>query len=494
MLMTPPHRRKPMRVTSSTFFPLMPIVGIACAFFMSELLHTQWPEWRLHHMPLHSTMEAIGGIASIAMAIMLLQWRKEPANRTLQSLSLGFLSMGILELFHAMARPGNSFVLLRNVASFAGGVGFLSVWVPPLRRHPSQRTWLPWGVAAGASLFGSWALAFPDHIPEMIRDGRFTPTAVAPQGLACLCFLAAAARCLRDYRLSKRQEDFVFASLALLFGIAELVFMYSIPWDGRWWFWHLLRMTAYLLVLWEVGRSYLRTTSNLQASLEQTIQVEGALRQSEQRLRRSLDDREKMAQDLHDHVIQSIFAVTLNLERCRRLVHTRAQEVVEQLGTTLADLRMVIRDLRGYLVGLEQPISNGRDLETAFTSLIKSMATPGQLSIRLEVDPLAADRVTPEQASHLLSVAREALSNSLRHAAAKTGRLSLQFEEGHVRLTVADDGIGFQAAALQEQGHGLKNMAARAKKLNGRLDVISEPGHGTRVLFDLPREASHAPA
>lgn len=483
-----------MQAIPPTFLPLAPVAGIACAFFLSELLQAQWPDWRWHQMPLHSTMEALGGIASIGMAFVLIQRRDESASGKFQPLGLGFLGMGLLELFHAMAQPGNSFVLLRNVASFVGGVGFvLACWRRP-HRHPSQGTWQPWGVAAASSLFGSWALVYPDHIPEMIRNGLFTPTAVAPQGLACLCFLVATARCLLDYRQSKRREDFVFASLALMFGVAELVFMYSVPWDSRWWFWHLLRLTAYLLVLREVSRGYLRTISDLQASLEQTIQVEGALRQSEQRLRRSLDDREKMAQDLHDHVIQSIFAVTLNLERCRRLVRTHVQEAVNQLGTTLADLRLVIRDIRGYLVGLEQPISNGRELETAFTSLIKSMANPEQLPFRLEVDPLAADRVTPEQASHLLSVAREALSNSLRHSAARTGKLSLQFAEDHVRLTVVDDGIGFQATALQEQGHGLRNMAARAKRLHGRLEVISEPGQGTRVLFDLPREAPHASA
>lgn len=482
-----------MHATPPTFLLLAPVAGMACVFFLSEFLQAQWPEWRLHQVPLHSTMEAVGGIASIAMATMLLPRRDASASSKFQSLGLGFLGMGILELFHAMAQPGNSFVLLRNVASFAGGVGFLLACVQPQRR-PSQGTRLPGGVAAGASLLGAWALAFPDHIPEMVRHGHFTRTAVASQGLACLFFFAATARCFLDYRQSKQSEDFLFASLALMFGVAELVFMYSVPWDGRWWFWHLLRMTAYLLVLWEVGRGYLRTTADLKTSLEQTIQVEVALRQSEQRLRRSLDDREKMAQDLHDHVIQSIFAVTLNLERCRRLVSTHAQEVVAQLGTTLADLRLVIRDIRGYLVGQEPSISNGRELETALASLITSMAGPAQLPFRLEIDPLAADRVTPEQASHLLSIAREALSNSLRHSAARRGALSLQFEGDHVRLTVEDDGIGFQVTASLGQGHGLKNLAARAKRLNGRFEVISGPDRGTRILFDLPQESSHATA
>ncbi|MET0516929.1 MAG: sensor histidine kinase [Nitrospiraceae bacterium] len=474
--------------------PLVLVTGIASAFLLNWLLQVQWPDWRWHQMALHSTMEAIGGVASIAMAIVLLKRHEEPGSSKFQLLASGFLGMGILEVFHAMAQPGNSFVLLRNVASFAGGVGFGLMCLHRPRSSPSPGTWIPWGVTVGASMFGAWALAFPDQIPEMMRDGRFTPTAVAPQSLACLFFLAATARLLLDYRQSKRPEDFLLASLALMFGVAELVFMYSVPWDHRWWFWHILRLTAYLLVLWEVSRGYLRTISDLKASLEQTTRVEGALRQSEQHLRRSLDDRERMAQDLHDGIIQSIFAVTLNLERCQRLIRVPAKEVIGQLGAAIADLKLVIRDLRGYLVGLEPPITTGRELETAFASLVKSMASPVQLPFRLAVDPLAADRVTPEQASHLLSVAREALSNSLRHSAAKTGTVSLQFEEDHVRLIVEDDGSGFDATALQDQGHGLRNMAARARRLNGRLDVVSEPGQGTRVVFDLPQEASHASA
>jgi two-component system, NarL family, sensor histidine kinase DevS len=483
-----------MHVGSKVYLALLLIAGVACAVSMSGLLQAQWPDWRWHQTPLHSTMEAIGGIASIAMAIVLLQRREGPAGSKFQFLASGFLGMGILEVFHAMAQPGNSFVLLRNVASFAGGVGFGLVCIKRPEPSPSRGTGLPWGVAAAASMFGAWALAFPDHIPEMIRNGRFTPTAVAPQSLACLFFLAATARFLLDYRQSKRPEDFLFASLALMFGVAELVFMYSVPWDLRWWFWHALRLTAYLLVLWEVSRGYLRTISDLKNSLEQTTRVEGTLRQSEQHLRRSLDDRERMAQDLHDGIIQSIFAVTLNLERCQRLIGVPAKEVIGQLGAAIADLKLVIRDLRGYLVGLEPPIADGRELETAFATLVKSMASPVQLPFRLEVDPLAADRVTPEQASHLLSVAREALSNSLRHSAAKTGTVSLQFEEDHVRLIVEDDGVGFHRPAVEKQGHGLRNMAARARRLNGRLDVVTEPGQGTRVIFDLPQEASHASA
>lgn len=467
-------------------------VSTVGALVASITPHALWPDWRWHHEPLHSTMEAVGGLAAIAMAIVLRHKRDEPAARKYHALAAGFLSMGLLEEFHAIAQPGNGFVLLRNMASLAGGVGFLFVWWPDSIYTEAERRWLPRMVTVGALSLGTWILAFPEQIPEMVRNGEFTPTAVAPQSLACLFFLAATWRFGLDYRRSGRSEDALFANLALLFGLAEFVFMYSIPWDSRWWFWHLLRLIACLLVLAYVSRGYLRTVSALQGSLAQTIQAKETLRHSEAQLRQVLDERERMAQDLHDSTIQSLFAIGLDLERSQRLVPARPQEVVTQLGAAVAGLKVVIRDLRGYILGLEAPISNGREFESALTSLVNSMNSSHQLRFRLQVDPKAADRLTPEQSVLLLPIAREAMSNSLRHAAARTGTLSLQLQDGRVRLTVEDDGVGFHAATLQKHGHGLKNMEARAGKLGGRLEVTSEPGQGTRVRCDLPQEPFHA--
>ncbi len=425
--------------TSTSFLsPLLALVTVG-SLLLSILLQIQWPNWRWHQAPLHSAVETVGGLASIAMAAVLFLRRDDVTLNRLQPVACGFLAMGILEVFHAVAQPGDGFVFLRNVASLAGGIGFVLIRRPDRTDHMGR--WLPWGVFAGALIFGVWVLSFPDRLPDMIRDGQFTPTAVAPQSLACVFFFGAGAKLFFEYRRSRRPEDYLFGSLALMFGLAELVFMYSVPWDGRWWFWHGLRLTAYLLVL-------------------------------------------------HDGVIQSIYSVTLGLERCQRLLSDRAKDVMAPLGAAVADLKVVIRELRGYLVGLEPPISNGRDLEAALASLLTNMTGPAQPAYRLEVDPRVADHLTGEQASHFLAVAREAMSNSLRHSAAQSGKMELRLDAGYVRLIVEDDGKGIPASAPQAPGHGLRNMAARARKLNGRLEIASRPGQGTRIVFDLPRSLS----
>jgi signal transduction histidine kinase len=426
------------------------------------------------------------------MAMVLLHTHDESSAEQYQALAAGFLGMGILEEFHAISQPGNGFVLSRNLASLAGGIGFLLVWRPPPPDDGSKRRSIPWVIAAAALSLGSWFLIFPEHIPEMVRDGEFTPTAVAPQSLACLFFLAATARFLLDYQRSGQYDDALFASLALLFGLAEFVFMYSIPWDNRWWFWHSLRLMASLLVLTYVSHKYVQVVSDVKASLAQTIQAKETLRQSEGRLRQVLDERERMAQDLHDSTIQSLFAIGLNLERCQRLVSTSPQELGPHLGTAAAGIKSVIRDLRGYILGLEPTISNGRALESALASLANEMNRSQQLHFRLEVNPTAAEQLTPEQAAYLLPIAREAMSNSLRHSKAHTGVLSLQLHDGSVRLTVEDDGVGFDTGAVRGQGHGLNNMETRIRKLGGRFQIVSEHGHGTRVVCDLPQERSNA--
>ncbi|MGH7231891.1 MAG: sensor histidine kinase [Nitrospiraceae bacterium] len=473
--------------------PLSLVMGVGSvgALATGVTLRALLPEWRWHAEPLHSAIEAVGGLAAIAMAIVLLQREDDEAKAKFLPPAAGFLGMGLLEEFHAISEPGNGFILLRSVASFLGAVGFSLVWLPESQKVQLTRKRLLWVIAGGSCVLGGGAIIFPDQLPDMIRNGEFTPTAVAPQSFASMLFLASALRFALDYRRSGKAEDYLFACLAFMFALAEVMFMYSTLWDSRWWFWHLIRLMAYLLVLGYVVRGYRRMVSDLKVSLAQTTRTEETLRLSEQHLRRVLEARERMAQDLHDGIIQSVFALGLSLERCRRLVTKDPQETIGQLDTAIANLKLVIRDLRGYITGLEPEIANGRGLEAALASLVRTVEGSHDLHCLLQIDPMAADRVTPEQATHIVYIAREAMSNSLRHANAREERVSLQLREGGVRLVVEDDGAGFNPQASEGRGDGLRNMAARAKKLGAQLAIVSEPGHGTRVVFDLPTEPVH---
>ena len=487
-------RGRLMRADSSKL-PLLLIGGSAMALLAGLSLQVQWPDWRWHQEPVHSTMEALGGLASIATAVVLLHKRNSPPVLKWRAVAVGLLGMGLLQICHAMAEPGHAFVFLRDVASLTGSIGFVLTWLQVAPDHPSRTARWLWVIPAGAFALGAWGLLFPEQLPEMMRNGELTPAAVAPQSLACLFFFAGTVRLCLDYRRSAQAEDLLFTFLPLLFGLTEFVFLFSVPWGASWWFWHGLGLIASSLLLIYLSRGYLRMVDELAAAFSQATRAEQTLRRSEQQLRQALDERERMAEDLHDGVIQSVFAIGLNLERCRRLVKTQPEKSMTELRSSISDLKRVIRDLRAYLVGLEPPISNGQEFEAALTSLVNGMNGPGRLSFTLRFDAGAAELVTGDQAVHLVSIAREAMSNSLRHSAASSGILSLALSEEGVRLVVEDDGVGFEVSGPSQQGHGLKNMQARARRFGGRLDVRSDPGHGTIVVCTIPtltKERDHA--
>ena len=464
------------------------------ALIMGVVLPEVLPGWRWAHEPLHSTLETVGGLAAISMGIVLLQRTADHTRQKFFPLAGGFLGMGILEILHAISMPGNGFVLLRSLASLLGGLGFGLMWLSATGKHHTTIKWMPWVMTGGALVLGLWTIGFPQYVPVMVREGVFTPTAVAPKSFASMLFFAGSLRCFLDYRTSGRPEDILFASLALMFGFAELMFTYSVIWGSRWWFWHFLRLLAYFFVLGYVGRGYLATVSKLRTSLIQTKQAEQASRQSELQLRTVLEARERLAQDLHDGVIQSTFALKLNLERCQRLIPQNPQEALTGISDVLMELKFVIQDLRRHISGLEPEWLNGRQWVEEMRTLVQTVEKSQNLSFHLQIDQEAADLLTPEEATHLLYVVKESISNSVRHAHATSGTVSLQVREGTVCLEVMDDGLGFDPENSDEGVHGLKNMAARAKRLGAHFQVWSKPHRGTRVIFEIAKKGSHAQA
>jgi hypothetical protein len=135
-------------------------------------------------------LETIGGLAAISMGIMLLQRTPDPTRQNFFPIAGGFLGMGILEIFHAFSLPGNGFVLLRGLASFIGGLGFGFMWLTKSGNAKAVITWMPWFITSGALAIGFWIIGFPEYLPMMVREGAFTPTAVAPKSFASMLFLA----------------------------------------------------------------------------------------------------------------------------------------------------------------------------------------------------------------------------------------------------------------------------------------------------------------
>lgn len=191
------------------------------------------------------------------------------------------------------------------------------------------------------------------------------------------------------------------------------------------------------------------------------------------------EDRDRIARDLHDVVIQRLFAAGLTVQGLQRHLPPEVRAAGELV---VADLDEAVRDVRGAIFSLQQPRSPS-GLRARVLQVAAASAPALGLDPRVRTDgPL--DTLVPEAVStHLLAVLGEALANAARHARASRVSVAVTVGHGVVQLEVVDDGVGIRGSARRS---GLANMRSRAEELGGTLEVRSEPGEGTCVRWRVP--------
>jgi signal transduction histidine kinase len=195
-----------------------------------------------------------------------------------------------------------------------------------------------------------------------------------------------------------------------------------------------------------------------------------------------LEDRERIAKELHDGVIQSLFAVGMGLQGTAALAQD--EEIGRRVDDAVTEIDRSIRDLRNYIFGLRPGILADRQLDQALRELgAEFEARTGVVTVVDIDDRLAAELAS--RAGDLVQLTREALSNVGRHAKATTCRVSLRREGGLAVLEVDDDGTGFDPE-VSPAGMGLANMRDRIAALGGDLSIDSTGGEGTTVRLTLP--------
>ena len=203
-----------------------------------------------------------------------------------------------------------------------------------------------------------------------------------------------------------------------------------------------------------------------------------------------VDERERISKDLHDSVIQAIYAVTLSLDDVPELIGEAPEEARRRVDDGIDALHAVIRDIRNFIFGLRPVLLDAGGLIDGLRTLADELRRNStvEVTIRGEEPP----GLPIETVVELLSVAREALSNVARHSGAAHAWVELEPTRGSgLRITVGDDGRGFVSGEASALGHhGLANMRARAVALGGAFGVESEPGGGARIIVTLPRIAS----
>jgi len=227
-------------------------------------------------------------------------------------------------------------------------------------------------------------------------------------------------------------------------------------------------------------------------ALHAGIAIENArLHEDVQRLA-VVEERDRIGRDMHDGIIQSLYAVGLSLEDVPDLMVESPLEAQARVERAIDSLHRAIGELRDFIFGLRPELLDRAGLAAGLAALADEFRVNTMLDVRLEVDAASGQELAPAQSVEVLQIAREALSNVARHARATMVTVELARTDGALRLRIADNGIGFRPGDRRAPTHhGLANMQERALTLDASLSIESQEGAGTGIELRVPLEAGH---
>ena len=199
-----------------------------------------------------------------------------------------------------------------------------------------------------------------------------------------------------------------------------------------------------------------------------------------------VEERERIGKDLHDGIIQSMYAVSLSLEDVPDLMDEDPAEARARVDRAIDALNQTIQDLRGFIFGLRPELVDRTDLVGLLVALTEQLHQNSLVEVHLDLPDQLAEPPAHVR-SELLQIAREALSNVARHAGATEATVRLVPEGAELVLEIRDNGRGFDPTTAPRDAHfGLANMRDRATALHGDLLVESGAGSGTRIIVRIP--------
>jgi signal transduction histidine kinase len=231
------------------------------------------------------------------------------------------------------------------------------------------------------------------------------------------------------------------------------------------------------------GRLFDQDTTHLVETFadQASVAMEYVRAQADVRRLGLMEERERIAKELHDGIIQSLFAVGMNLQSTALM--SASPETAARVESAVGELDNVIRDLRNYIFGLRPGILADRQLDQALRALGEEVHAP-DLKVAVDVDVDLAASLT-SRSHDIVQLTREALSNVARHANARNSVVTLARNGTGASLTIEDDGSGFDTR-LDSAGNGLRNLRERVMGLGGKLRISSKRGRGTSVHITFP--------
>jgi len=250
-------------------------------------------------------------------------------------------------------------------------------------------------------------------------------------------------------------------------------------WQTNWF--RALCVAAFLALLWTLYR----------------LRVHQLARQFNLTLEARVNERTRIARDLHDTLLQSFHGLLLRFQTAFEMFPTRPTEAMKVLGNAIDQAAGAITEGRDAVQGLRTSAEETNDLADAIRGLGDALTAEQGVdpSVALRIDVQGTPRkLHPIVRDELLRIAGEAMRNAFRHAEAKQVEVEIRYDERRLRVRVRDDGKGIDAETLQagaREGHfGLPGMRERARLIGGKLTVWSGPGAGTEIEVSIP--AAHA--
>ncbi len=228
-------------------------------------------------------------------------------------------------------------------------------------------------------------------------------------------------------------------------------------------------------LFWALGLALTLTT--VQTEIERWIE-------NVERIQALSADRERIGRELHDGIIQSIYAAGLMLEGVQHTIDTDPELAKGQLGRIMKSLNQTIQDIRRYIFDLRSDTPD-EDLEPGIHQLLRDFEINTLLQTDLAIQGRPPKLFTVERRRHIFQIVREALANTARHAHAQHVQVALIYAPEALELTVADNGVGMEALKLS-QGHGLRNIRERTRLLDGKLKIDSAPDEGVTLQLTIP--------
>lgn len=228
-----------------------------------------------------------------------------------------------------------------------------------------------------------------------------------------------------------------------------------------------------------------------QVSSLQRLSTNNAQLTEKARLTAVVEERQRLARDLHDAVSQQLFAISMTATAVGRTLDKDFEKAQRQIHLIEEMSSVAQSEMRALLLHLRPVHLEGKRLSQGLRELLLELQAKVPIDIAFDMDEDI--QLSKGIEDHLFRIVQEALSNTLRHAKASKMEIRLQRPTETIRLTIRDNGIGFEMDAQKHASYGLMSMKERVNEIGGSLNIITAPGKGTRIDIRVPVMAAAAP-